>query len=138
MSAAPGDLPRRAFEVRTGGARWLEAVEGPNLRPEPEERRREVLLDSFDRRLQDAGFELGLGRLPAGVACRLAETKTAETDAADRRPSLFELAREPVFVWDLPPEPARRLAEVLEARALRPLGEHELTRERWSVLDDQR
>jgi CHAD domain-containing protein len=138
MSAAPGDLPRRVFEVRTGGARWRKAVEGPNLRPEPEERRREVLLDSFDRRLQDAGFELALGPLPVGVACRLARSSEAQSSATDRRPSLFELAREPVFVWDLPPGPAQRLAEVLEARALRPLGEHELTRARWSVLDDQR
>ena len=84
-------------------------LEGTSLRAEPGRRSSEVLFDSFDRRLAHAGLEL---RRAAGEPA-------------------------PAFVWDLPFALARRFADVLEARALRPIGEHALESSCWAVLDDQ-
>jgi len=108
--AAQTRVPRRAFELPLDGAAWRAALGVTPLRAEPERRSRVVVLDSFDRRLQEAGVELEI--VPG--------------------------ERVPVFVWDLSPALARKLAGVLEARALRPLGEHALIATCWAVLDDQR
>jgi len=107
---AQAGVPCRAFDVRADGAAWRSALQGTPLRPEPERRSKVVVLDSFDRRLQEAGVELEI--VPGD--------------------------RVPVFVWDLEPALAQKLAGVLEARALRPLGEHALIATCWAVLDDQR
>jgi CHAD domain-containing protein len=131
--AALAGVPRRAFELRADGAAWREALAGTELRAEPERRSSQVLIDSFDGRLADAGLQLARLSGERGVVCRLAETGSPEASAQS-----FELEREPVFVWDLPFERARMLAGVLEARALRRLGEHALDASCWAVLDDQR
>jgi len=125
IEKSAAQVPRRVFQLPAEGAPWREALAGTNLRAEPERRTSEVLLDSFDRRLGDAGLELATLPAPHGVSCRLG-IRT------------FELERAPVFVWELPFTLARELAGILEARALRPIGEHALVVSSWAVLDDQR
>ncbi len=124
-NAALAGVPHCAFELPSQGAPWRDALAGTNLQAEPERCSSEVLLDSFDRRLGEAGLELALRPAERGVVCRFG----AQT---------FELERRPVFVWDLPFALARELAGLLEARALRPLGEHALRASCWAVLDEQR
>jgi len=132
-SAAP-PVPRRVFEVRGAevGA-WRRFLPGAELRAEAESRASALLLDSFDRRLRRAGLDLAVLAEEPRVVCRLSPAGRA----ASSSDGTFELERLPVFAWDFPGAAAQRLAGMLEARAIRPIGKHELTRARFAVLDDQ-
>lgn len=138
-------VPCRAFAARgAAGLRWREALadvplraargargeagEGGTEEPQPT---RTLWLDSFDRRLEQAGVALRVEAHGPGAHCRL----TQRGAAGDEQ---LALARLPEFAWDFPPGAAQRLGEVLEARALRPLGEHELTCTSLDVLDEER
>jgi len=130
----PGDpVPARAFDVAgPAGTGWRRVLAGLALRPEGRAHRRARLLDSVDARLGRAGIELSVESLEgSGVRCRLENGAPAAGEAE------LVLAHPPRFAWDFPPDQARRLAPVLEARELQPVGEHEETRRRWAVLDEE-
>src|SRR5262245_49850424 len=111
------------------GAGWRAALGALRTRAETPLTDRQVLLDSFDGRLRDAGLALSArGRAPR-VRCRLAARGAA--------PEEVELAHVPRFAWDFPRAQALALVRALDGREVEPIGRHELARERWAVLDDQ-
>jgi len=135
-SPASRPLPALMLEgPGTARIRWRPALQGWTLSAEPVQASREVLLDSFDRRLQRAGGRLVASGAEPRVRCRLTGLNGLNGHgAAEVRE--FELAHRPVFAWDLPAPLAPELFEILEARRLDELALCEASRERVAVLDE--
>jgi CHAD domain-containing protein len=126
-AAAP---PRVAFRLDHRSAPRLQRVLARlALRAEPAETRAELVLDSFDHRLQAAGIGLSATGEPPLLRCRLARAGAPGVE--------LELARLPAFAWDFPRPHAIALAGALEARGVQPIGVHEQTSARRAVLDDR-
>ena len=129
--APPGDGPvvRRFVVSTTGEPRWRRVLSTLRTRDHAQRRNQEVLLDSFDRRLQKAGLRLSACGESPQVLCQLRGPHEKRSDVV--------LADLPRFAWDFPRLQALELVRALEARPVEPIGLHETEGERWAVLDDQ-